>query len=153
MSPRNFDQYTPLLSCALGFLTLVGTVGCSDIGSKEVGLQPSDNNLAIRSMPVVPGRPARVFIFAGLDKNCKPIAAPRITITEQPAKGDVSFVPDQETTIQYSAKGTCAGRKATGAGIYYTARVEQEGKDQFSIIAKLPSGDTATRTFEVTIAK
>lgn len=104
-------------------------------------------------MPVVPGRPARVFIFAGLDEKCEPIAAPQITITEPPAKGDVSFVPGQETTMQYSAKGTCVGRKTTGTGIYYTARAGQEGADRFSVMAKLGSGDTATRTFEVTIAK
>ena len=128
-------------------------VGCSDVGSKGVGLQPSDDNLAVRSMPVVPGRPARVFIFAGLDDKCEPLAAPQITITEPPVKGDVSFVPGQETTIQYSAKGTCAGRKATGTGIYYTARAEQEGTDRFSVVAKLPNNETATRTFEVTIAK
>jgi hypothetical protein len=146
LSPRNFKQYTPLLSLALGLLTLAGMFGCS-------GLPPSDDNLAIRSMPVVPDRPARVFIFAGLDEKCEPIAAPQITITARPAKGDVSFVPGQETTIQYSAKGTCVGRKATGTGIYYTARAGQEGTDRFSIIAKLASGDTATRTFEVTIAK
>jgi hypothetical protein len=146
LSPQNSDCHTPLLSLVLGLLTLAGMVGCSS-------LQPSDDNLAVRSMPVIPGRPARVFIFAGLGDNCEPIPAPRITITEPPAKGDVSFVAGQETTIQYSAKGTCAGRKATGTGIYYTARAGREGTDRFSIIAKLPNNDTATRTFEVTIAK
>lgn len=104
-------------------------------------------------MPVVPGRPARVFIFAGLDEKCEPIDAPQITVTAPPAKGDVSFASGQETTIQYSAKGTCVGRKTTGTGIYYTARAGQEGTDRFSIMAKLPSNDTATRTFEVTIVK
>ena len=155
MSPRNFDQYsfTLLLGFALGLFTVAGMVGCSDVGSKGVGLQPSDDTLEIRTMPVIPGRPARVFIFAGLDEKCEPIAAPQITITEPPAKGDVSFVPGQETTIQYSAKGTCVGRKTTGTGIYYTARAGQEGTDRFSIMAKLPSNDTATRTFEVTIVK
>jgi hypothetical protein len=145
LGPRNFKPYTPLLSLALGLLTLA-VFGCS-------GLPPSDDNLAVRSMPVVPGRPARVFIFAGLNENCEPIAAPQITITAPPTKGGVSFVPGQETAMQYSAKGTCAGRKATGTGIYYTARAGQEGTDRFSIIAKLSNGDTATRTFEVTIAK
>jgi len=153
LGPRNFKPYTALPTFALGLLTLAGVVGCSDVGSKGVGLQPSADDLAVRSMPVIPGRPARVFIFAGLNERCEPIAAPQITITEPPAKGDVSFVAGQETTIQYSAKGTCTGRKATGTGIYYTARAGQEGIDRFSIIAKLASGDTATRTFEVTIAE
>ena len=114
LGPRNFKQYTPLIFA----LTLAGIAGCS-------GLPPSDDNLAVRSMPVVPGRPARVFIFAGLDEKCEPIAAPQITITEPPTKGDISFVPGQETTMQYSAKGTCSGRNATGIGIYYTAQAGQ----------------------------
>ena len=96
---------------------------------------------------------ARVFIFAGVGNKCEPIAAPQITITEPPAKGDVSFVPDQETTIQSSAKGTCIGTKTKGTGIYYTARAGQDGTDRFSISARLASGETATRTFEVRIAK
>jgi hypothetical protein len=143
---RILDHHRLLLILALGSLTLTSVVGCSD-------LPHSDGNLAVRSMPVVPGRPARVFIFAGLGDNCEPIAAPQITLTQPPAKGDVSFVPRQETTIQYSAKGTCAGRKATGTGVYYTARTGQEGIDHFTIVAKLSNGDSATRTFEVTIAK
>jgi hypothetical protein len=59
----------------------------------------------------------------------------------------------QETTIQYSAQGTCIGQKTQGTGIYYTARAGQEGTDRFSIAAKLVSGETATRTFEVRIAE
>ena len=146
MSPR-CRIFARHLSFTLTFLALVG---CSNVGSNGLGLQASD---VVRSMPVVPGRPARVFIFAGLDEKCGPIAAPEITITEPPAKGDVSFVPSQETTIQYSAKGTCAGRKATGTGVYYTARAGQEGTDHFSVISKLSSGETAARTFDVTIAQ
>ncbi len=107
----------------------------------------------MRTTPVVPGRPARVFIFAGFGKRCEPVAAPQITITEPPAKGEVSFVPGQETTIQYSAQGTCIGQKTQGTGIYYTARAGQQGTDRFSIAAKLAGGETATRTFEVRIAE
>jgi hypothetical protein len=132
-------------------------VACSDLGSKSAGLKPADDgptiDAAVRSMPVVPGRPARVFVFAGIGDNCEPLAAPQITITEPPAKGDVTFVPGQETTIQYSAKGTCAGRKTTGTGIYYTARAGQAGTDRFSVSAKLASNESATRTFEVKIAE
>jgi hypothetical protein len=140
-------------------LTLVGVAGCSGIGSQGVSAPlPGDTptvtvDAAVRSTPVVPGRPARVFIFAGFGKRCEPVAAPQITITEPPAKGDVSFVPGQETTIQYSAQGTCIGQKTLGTGIYYTARAGQQGTDRFSIAAKLGTGETATRTFEVRIAE
>lgn len=162
MHPRIFERhiFSILGSFALASLSglaLMNIAGCSDLGSKGVGLQPSDDSaksdVAVRSMPVVPGRPARVFIFAGFGENCEPVAAPQITITEPPAKGDVSFVPGQETTVQYSAHGTCAGRKVKGTGIYYTARAGQEGADRFSISAKIPSQEAAPRTFEVTIAE
>jgi hypothetical protein len=140
-------------------LALVDVAGCSGINSQG-GAAPSPGDVpaptadaAVRSTPVVPGRPARVFIFAGFGKGCEPVAAPHITITQPPAKGDVSFVPGQETTIQYSAQGTCIGQKTQGTGIYYTARPGQEGADRFSIAAKLASGETATRAFEVRIAE
>lgn len=111
---------------------------------------PSD--VAVRSAPVVPGRRARVFIFAGLGDKCEQLVAPEITITQPPAKGDLAFVPGQQTTIQYSAKGTCIGRTATGTGIYYTARDGTDGTDRFAVTAKLASGETVSRSFQVTIA-
>ena len=136
---------------------LAGLAGCSSGGSQVESASLPGNaptaDAAVRSTPIVPGRRARVFIFAGVGNKCEPIAAPQITITEPPAKGDVSFVPDQETTIQSSAKGTCIGTKTKGTGIYYTARAGQDGTDRFSIAARLASGETATRTFEVRIAK
>jgi len=138
-------------------LALVGLAGCSTDGSQGGSAPlPGDAptaDAAVRSTPVVPGRRARVFIFAGVGDNCEPVAAPKITITEPPSKGDVSFVPGQETTFQHSAKGTCIGEKAQGTGIYYTAQAGKEGTDRFSISAQLASGETATRTFEVRIAK
>jgi hypothetical protein len=109
--------------------------------------------VAVRKTPVVAGRPARVFIFAGVGDNCEALAAPDITITSPPAKGDVSFRPDQETTIKTSTQGTCVGSAAKGTGVYYTARAGENGTDRFSVAATLASGETAARTFEVRIAE
>jgi hypothetical protein len=109
--------------------------------------------LAVRSSPVIVGRPARVFVMAGFGKSCEPVAAPEITVTEPPEKGDVSFIPGQETTIQYSAGGTCVGQKTTGTGIYYTARAGTSGTDKFTVSAKLASGELATRAFELRITE
>ncbi|HEY8247088.1 MAG TPA: hypothetical protein VIG38_07385 [Hyphomicrobium sp.] len=140
-------------------VTLVGVAGCSGIGTQD-GAAPLPGDppapaadAAVRATPVVPGRRARVFVFAGFGKQCEPVAAPEITVTEPPAKGDLSFVPGQETTIQYSAQGTCIGQKTQGTGVYYTARAGQRGSDRFAVAAKLASGETATRTFEVRIAE
>jgi hypothetical protein len=147
------------VAAAVLALALAGVAGCSGINSQGgaaplPGYVPAPTaDAAVRSTPVVPGRPARVFIFAGFGTHCEPVAAPQITITQPPAKGDVLFVPGQETTIQYSAQGTCIGQKTQGTGIYYTARAGQGGTDRFSIAAKLASGETATRTFEVRIAE
>jgi hypothetical protein len=155
------------LSIAAIGLALVGLAGCSGIGTQSgtaplPGDAPSStadapaanaptSDAAVRSAPVVPGRRARVFIFAGFGTKCEPVAAPQITITAPPAKGDVTFVPGQETTIQASAQGTCIGQKTQGTGVYYTARADQKGTDRFSVSAKLASGETSTRTFEVRI--
>ena len=145
------------VAIALASTAMAGCSGLSSQGQAPAPLPtdvPAPNaGAATRSTPVVPGRPARVFIFAGFGKNCEPVAAPQITIIAPPAKGDVSFVPGQETTIQYSVQGTCIGRKTQGTGVYYTARAGQTGTDTFSVSAKLDGGETATRTFEVRIAE
>lgn len=131
--------------------------GCSGLPTTGVDPQPKGDDAALsaveRTTPVVPGRPARVFIFAGIGDNCEPVALPVITITEPPAKGDVALVPGQQTTIQYSVQGTCRGQKTTGTGIYYTARAGQMGTDRFTVSAKLPNKEPATRTFDVKISE
>lgn len=108
---------------------------------------------ATRSSPVVPGRPGRVFIFAGVGKTCEQLPAPEITIQQPPSKGDVTFQPGQDTTIAASALGTCIGTKAKGTGVYYTAKAGTSGTDAFSVTAKTSTGETMTRTFQVTIAQ
>ena len=134
--------------------------GCSSAGpeSPAADTQPPASqsaqpttDAATRASPVVAGRPARVFVMAGVDQACKPLPAPQITITHPPAKGDVTFNPGQETTLAATAQGTCVGQKSIGTGIYYTARAGSTGTDQFMIEAKLASGEVATRTFEVRI--
>jgi hypothetical protein len=136
----------------------VALTACSSNGpaSDQAAVDPAATaaptmDAATRSSPVVVGRPARVFVFAGLGTKCEAVAAPTLTITAPPAKGDVSFRPGQETAIAASAQGTCAGQKATGTGIYYTARAGSNGTDRFSVQAKLASGEISTRTFEVKI--
>lgn len=114
---------------------------------------PPTADAAVRGTPVVVGRPARVFIMAGVGKNCEMLPAPQITVTVSPTQGDVTFVPDQPTTIQTTAKGTCLGQPAKGTGIYYTARQGATGADRFSVTAALASGESASRSFEVKIAE
>jgi hypothetical protein len=108
---------------------------------------------ATRKEPVVVGRAARVFIFAGVGQKCEPIPEPQVTITTRPSKGDLSIVHGQDTAIVSSAQGTCIGAKAKGTGVYYTARAGATGTDRFAVAAKLASGETTTRTFEVTIVE
>lgn len=108
---------------------------------------------ATRTAPVVPGRPGRVFIFAGVDEDCKPIAPPALAISRPPQHGDISFKEGQQTVLAATARGTCAGTKASGTGVYYTARAGSAGTDVFTISAKMPTGETLDRTFNVTIAR
>ena len=161
-APTTQASWAGSLSLAAVGLALAALAGCSGIGTQN-GAAPLPGDApvptagaptvdaAVRSTPVVPGRRARVFIFAGFGTKCEPVAAPKITITTPPAKGDITFVPGQETTIQSSAQGTCIGQKTQGTGVYYTARAGQKGTDRFSLSAKLGTGETADRSFEVRI--
>ena len=142
----------PSSKVLLALLALV-VVGCSTSGpaGEQTSVEPATIDAATRSSPVVVGRAARVFVFAGVGKNCEPVAAPQVTISVPPAKGDLTFKPGQETTIAASAQGTCVGQKSTGTGVYYTARAGSNGTDRFSVQAKLASGEVTTRSFEVKI--
>lgn len=146
---------TPLV---IGLMLMLAAMpGCSGIATQSGAPPlPSDAptaDAAVRNTPVVPGRAARVFVFAGFGDKCEPLAEPKITVTHPPAKGELSFVPGQETTIQASAQGTCIGQKTKGTGVYYTAHAGAKGRDRFAVTAKLATGETATRTFEVQIAE
>jgi hypothetical protein len=110
----------------------------------------SETGDGVRRNPVVAGRPGRVFVMAGFGEKCESLPAPKIRITQQPAKGSVSFEPGQETTINTSASGTCIGQRVTGTGIYYTARPGETGTDTFAVEAEL-EGSLTQRTFTVEI--
>lgn len=101
---------------------------------------------------VSPGASTRVFVMAGFDVNCQSLPKPQITITAPPAKGTVSFREGQTTTVQYSLSGKCIGAKVQGTGIYYTANADASGPDQFSIEARAPSGEVASRSFKLNIS-
>lgn len=124
--------------------------GGGDVTTPAATAVPAQD-AATRTAPVVPGRRSRVFIFAGVDDRCRPLAAPQVTVTAPPAQGDIAFVPGQPTTIAASAKGTCAGSPATGTGVYYTARAGATGTDRFTVEARSVSGEVLSRTFEVRI--
>lgn len=115
-------------------------------------IQPSPRAPGERTAPFVPGRPGRIFIFAGFDTGCRPLAPPELSVSKPPAQGDVSFRPGQATTVAASASGNCTGQKATGTGVYYTARAGSAGADSFSVTARMPTGETMTRDFTVRIA-
>jgi hypothetical protein len=121
--------------------------------SSSAAIPAPANDAATRSAPVVPGRPGRVFIFAGVGDSCEQLTAPEITLLQTPQKGDVSFKPGQMTTIAASASGKCIGTKATGTGVYYTARAGMSGSDTFAVSARMATGETMTRTFSVSIAE
>lgn len=100
---------------------------------------------------VAPGGTTRVYVMAAFDKDCRGLPAPAITIVTPPAKGQVSFREGQSITVQQSLSGGCVGQRVPGTGIYYTANAATFGRDSFSITAKLSTGETATRSFQLNI--
>jgi hypothetical protein len=90
--------------------------------------------------------------MAGFGEGCESLDAPTIVVAQPPAKGSVSFVPGQETTVNTSASGTCIGQRVLGTGIYYTARLGETGADTFTVEAEL-GGSMTQRTFTVQIVE
>ena len=122
--------------------------GCSSTPTPQTdpGSVPDKaaNNRPTRSTPVVAERPARMYVWAGFnEKDCTPIT-PTLAVAQAPTKGEVSFRPNQMTTIQHSSSGKCLGHRLPGTGIYYTARKGQTGLDQFSVTATTKSGQAVT---------
>ena len=93
----------------------------------------------------------RVFVVAGLGARCSSDVPPRVEITRQPSKGQVTIQPGIPTTIQYSLSGHCIGTPARGIGINYVSNTGASGEDHFSIAARMPSGGIATRDFKIKI--
>jgi len=94
-----------------------------------------------------------MFVWAGFsEKDCSALT-PTFAVVQAPAKGDVSFKPDQTTTIRHSNSGNCIGANLAGTGIYYTARNGMAGDDAFSVTATTPDGSTATKTFSVRVVE
>ncbi len=107
----------------------------------------------VRGTPVVPGRPARMYVMAGFkEADCAPLT-PSLTVTTPPAKGEVSFRPNQMTTVMHSGSGKCTGGKLPGTGIYYTAKPGAQGVDTFTVTASTGSGTPSVRTFQVRIVE
>lgn len=106
-----------------------------------------------RSTPVVPGRPARMYVATAFDAKCAPVALKSVAVRMPPATGDVTFRPGQSTVVNESATGKCIGTTLTGTGVYYTAKPGASGRDTFAIDIVMASGEVATRTFDVAIAE
>lgn len=102
---------------------------------------------------IAPGGTTRVFVMAGFDRECRPVGLPTVTIDNQPAKGSVTLKQGEQTLVQYSLSGRCVGTPVTGVGIYYTAKSDGDGVDAFSVTARLPGGETASRQFRMRIAE
>lgn len=141
-----------LALAACSGVKLQGPGGSETAGQPAAEALGADADAATRTEPVVPGRPGRVFIFAGLGDKCEKLPAPQITVTQPPKQGELTYRSGQSTTIAASKSGNCIGKEATGTGVYYTAREGASGSDTFALTAKLISGETMTRTFNVTIS-
>jgi hypothetical protein len=108
-------------------------------------------DLASASTRVSPGASTRVFIMAAFGDTCQATGEPLIEVTQPPAQGFVSLRPGQTTTVASSLSGKCIGAKVQGTGIYYAASPTAGGRDTFSIRARLSSGETIDKTFQLRI--
>ena len=107
----------------------------------------------VRGTPVVTGRPARMYVMVGFkEADCAPLQ-PALAIVTPPTKGEVTFRPNQTTTVMHSVSGKCTGSRMPGTGIYYTARPGTSGPDSFTVSATTGSGPPSVRTYHVRIVE
>lgn len=139
------------LTVLLPLLALAGCTPAAGPGAPLGGGGTVTQDAATRTTPVVPERPARVFVYAALGESCAPLPPPIVRVVAPPAQGDVSFRDGQPTTIASAGAGACAGRAATGTGVYYTARAGAAGSDRFAVEAQASDGTRQSRSFEVRI--
>lgn len=151
-----FFQFTYRLWFRTVLLCVIGLVGCSPSPTPQTTTytQSPENAAPLsRRTPVVAGRPARMFIWAGLDPDDCSAIEPKLEIAKPPSKGVVTFRPNQMTKVMQSTSGKCIGHQVYGTGIYYTARQGQTGRDQFAITARTPGDPPVTRSFTLTIVE
>lgn len=162
MSDRDIHWQTAR-AAAVGTLAIIAisSAGCSgDLPGHAPTLLTTasvDNaaaeGKAVRATPVVPGRPARMYVATAFDAKCAPVALKSVTVRTPPLTGEVSFRPGQTTVVNESATGKCLGTSLAGTGVYYTAKAGASGRDRFAIDIVMADGATATRTFDVTITE
>ncbi|MEL6297725.1 MAG: hypothetical protein AAFQ45_04055 [Pseudomonadota bacterium] len=134
----------------------LAVTGCAQSGVPTTQSTPTAAGpitAAKRERPVVAGRPARVYVFAGFDETtCAPVQM-QLAADIPPQKGTVEFRPNQATTITESASGKCVGAQIAGTGVYYTARPDASGSDRFTVSATTASGQGQSKVFDVKIAR
>ncbi|HRD77510.1 MAG TPA: hypothetical protein PK264_16510 [Hyphomicrobiaceae bacterium] len=103
------------------------------------------------AMRVAAGKTKLVFVVAGFDTECRSTTLPVVSVDAPAAKGKVVLKAGETTTVQYSLSGRCIGAKVQGVAIYYVAADDAVGADAFSISARMPTGEIATRMFNLHI--
>jgi hypothetical protein len=117
---------------------LVLMLGCAPLQAQEA---------TRASTRVSPGGTTRVYVMAAFGDNCQTTGAPVIEISTPPLQGTVALRPGQTTTVTSSLSGKCIGAQVQGTGVYYSANTGAQGRDIFSIRARLSTGEMIERTF------
>ena len=133
----------------------LGLVGCSSVPTSPISTSalPAPTATAGKTpTPVHISKATQMYVWAGFKENCHALA-PTLGLSQTPAKGDVSFQPNQSITVQHSSSGKCIGQNTQSQyrNLLHTAKPGQSGTDSFTVTASTPSGQTITRSFTVNI--
>ncbi len=153
------------ISCIGGALAvsvgLLGLAACStgpsmpslSLTTGSVTPSPKPAQAAKPAKRVVAAKAAKMYVWnAFMEKDCRPIE-PALSVTQAPARGKLSFKPNESVVVQHSISGKCVGQRMAGTGIYYTPAADQQGMDRFAVTATTPSGQTSTKTFTVEVVQ
>lgn len=134
-------------ACSQGLTLPTATTGLT------TGATPPTATAPKRARPVVAGRAARVYVFAGFkEKTCEPVAV-NVSVTTQPRQGRIEIRPGQTTTVMHSSSGNCIGKSMSGSGVYYTPNKDADGADSFAVLATTPTGGRQTKTFNLNVTQ
>ena len=138
------------------FMTMAFAVlACTYTPSDVASLLPNESlQLALdvaSEMRVAADAQKQVLLITDPGSDCRRSTAPQVAVTQQPAKGFVTFEPVPETLRDMHADEYCLSWGASGIGVVYNAGTGTAGPDTFEISALRADGGVATHAVYVLI--
>jgi tetratricopeptide (TPR) repeat protein len=115
--------------------------------------QPASAELQSKYLTLAAGARKRVGSHSHFSlQTCGMMSLPRIALKRRPTQGDVSIIAEDfvMTNVDTDRGKPCLGRSVRGVAIYYTARQDAVGTDEFTYIVQYPASCANCTEKEIT---